>query len=355
MSATVAIPPAAPAPVEAAPAASVQPTLALEAINLTKEYGPVHAVENVSFTVAQGEIVGFLGPNGAGKSTTLRILSGLMAATSGRAYVAGVSVAHFPDEVKRRLGYMPEHNPLPDEMRVVEYLKFRARLKEVPWRRIKARVGEVMELCDLRHKSRSLIGTLSKGYRQRVGIADAILAEPQVILMDEPTIGLDPHQILSIRRLINSLRGRHTVMLSSHILPEIELCCDRVIIINQGRIVASGTSASLRREFLPRTEWRVVLQGDIVAFEGLLREVNSGFQVGSRVAPDAEGFVELRLDGPSGNGSAGEEVLKAALARGAWRVREFAHVDPGLEQIFMAATKHGVDDALSTQARLRKN
>jgi ABC-2 type transport system ATP-binding protein len=225
----------------------------------------------------------------------------------------------------------------------------------VPWRKIKARIVEVMELCDIRHKARSLIGTLSKGYRQRVGIADAILAEPEVILMDEPTIGLDPHQILSIRRLINSLRGRHTVMLSSHILPEIELCCDRVIIINQGRIVASGTSANLRREFLPRTEWRLLLHGDSAAFESLLREVNPGFRVSARGAPDADGFVELRLEGPTDDGSAGEAVLKAALSRGLWRVREFARIDPGLEQIFMAATKHGVDDALSPIARLRKN
>jgi ABC-2 type transport system ATP-binding protein len=329
-------------------------TPALEVVSLTKEYHGVRAIEDVSFKVARGEVVGFLGPNGAGKSTTMRILAGLLAATSGRAYVAGIPVAARPDEVKRHLGYMPENNPLPEEMRVIEYLRYRARLKEVPRRKLRARVEEVMELCGLHRKARRrLIGTLSKGFRQRVGIADAILNEPEVILMDEPTIGLDPHQILSIRRLIDSLRGRQTVLLSSHILPEIELCCDRVMIINQGRLVAAGTSASLRRELLPRAEWRVRLHGDVTAFEALLPEVHVGLRLTFRSEPDADGFVELRLEAPARDVGIGEVLLEAAHRRGQWRVREFAHLDPGLEQIFMAATNQGLDETLAPIPRLR--
>jgi len=324
-------------------AAAKAATPSLQAIALTKEYGTVRAIENLNFTVARGEIVGFLGPNGAGKSTTMRIFSGLLSATSGRAYVAGVPVASNPDEVKRRLGFMPEQNPLPEDMRVIEYLRFRARLKELPRSKVKVRVDEAMEMCGLQHKtSRKLIGTLSKGYRQRVGIADAILAEPEVILMDEPTIGLDPHQIQQIRRLIESLReSGQTVLISSHILAEIEACCDRVMIINQGRLVASGTSASLRRELMSRTEWRLRLHGDVAAFEQILPEVNAGLRIAACSTPDADGFVEVGLDGPANEPDIGEKLLSVIMRSGLWRVREFAHVEPGLEQIFLAATKQG--------------
>jgi ABC-2 type transport system ATP-binding protein len=341
-----------PAPAAEEPAKVAAPaSAALEAVGLSKAYGLVRAVENLNFTVKRGEIVGFLGPNGAGKSTTMRIFSGLLAATSGRAFVCGIPVARYPDEVKRHLGYMPEHNPLPDDMRVLEYLRFRARLKEIPRRKIKPRVEEVMELCGLQRKvRRRLIGMLSKGYRQRVGIADAILAEPEVILMDEPTIGLDPHQILGIRRLIDSLRGRLTVLLSSHILPEIEMCCDRVMIINQGRLVASGTSASLRRELMAQTEWRLRLLGDLAEFEKFLPVVNPELHVAGRVKADEDGFVELRIAGPASQNSAGEELLNATLQRGLWRVREFAQVEPSLEEIFLAATKHG-EEALAPFVR----
>jgi len=345
---TLTVPPARPV----APAVVAPPSL--QAVALTKEYGSVRAIENLNFTVARGEIVGFLGPNGAGKSTTMRIFSGLLAATSGRAYVAGIPVAKSPDEAKRRLGYMPEHNPLPDDMRVSEYLDLRARLKEVPRKKVKSRVEEVLEMCGLQHKTRrKLIGTLSKGYRQRVGIADAILAEPEVILMDEPTIGLDPHQILSIRRLIDSLRGRLTVLISSHILPEIEMCCDRVMIINQGRLVAVGTSASLRRELLTRSEWRVRLKGDVAAFEKLLPEVHAGLRLAACSAADGDGFVDIRLEGPANEPGLGESLLAVVTQRGSWRVREIAFVEPGLEQIFLAATKQG-EDTLAPFARIRK-
>jgi len=330
-------------------------TPSLQAIGLNKEYGTIRAVQNLNFSVARGEIVGFLGPNGAGKSTTMRIFAGLLSATSGRAYVAGIPVARYPDEAKRHVGYMPEHNPLPDDMRVSEYLHFRARLKELPRKTIKGRVDEVIEACGLQHKTRrKLIGTLSKGYRQRVGIADAILAKPEVILMDEPTIGLDPIQIQSIRRLIDSLRGQLTVLISSHILPEIEMCCDRVMIINQGRLVAAGTSKSLRREFFTRAAWRLRLGGDVATFEQLLPEVNPALRLAACSPLDGEGFVEMRLEGPVDDPGLGETLLATAMRRGAWRVREFAHIEPGLEEIFLAATKTTADTQTPFAAALHK-
>lgn len=336
------------------PTPTKEATPSLEAVALCKSYGTVLAIENLEFKVNHGEVVGFLGPNGAGKSTTMRIFSGLLEATSGRAYVAGIPVAKAPDEAKRRLGYMPEHNPLPDDMRVNEYLDLRARLKELPRKKIKPRIDEVMEMCGLQHKTRrKLIGTLSKGFRQRVGIADAILAEPEVILMDEPTIGLDPHQILSIRRLIDSLRGRLTVLISSHILAEIEMCCDRVMIINQGRLVAVGTSASLRRELLTRSEWRVRLKGDAKTFEEVLPEVHAGLRLAACSTPDSDGFVEIRLEGPANEPDIGENLLQVVTRKSSWRVREIALVEPGLEQIFLAATKQG-DETLTPFARSRK-
>ena len=179
----------------------------IEADRLCKYYGPFIAIEDISFRVPRGEIVAFLGPNGAGKSTTMRILTGYLPASSGEVEICGLSVHAQPEEVKRRVGYMPENNPLPEDMRVSEYLYFRGRLKEVPRRMLGPRLDEVLELCDLKRVRHKIIGQLSKGYRQRVGIAEAILAEPPVIIMDEPTIGLDPHQILIVRDLIASLRA----------------------------------------------------------------------------------------------------------------------------------------------------
>ena len=238
---------------------------AIEVAHLVKTYGGITAVSDISFTVARGEIVGFLGPNGAGKSTTMRILTGYLPATSGSVRICGVPVATQPDEIKRRIGYMPENNPLPLDMRVSEYMYFRGRLKEVPRRKLGPRIDEVLEICDLKRVRHKIIGQLSKGYRQRVGIAEAILAEPPVIIMDEPTIGLDPHQILIVRDLIASLRGRMTVIISSHILPEIEMTCDRVLIINQGRVVAEGTPAHLRREIFGHSTYKLELSGSVDA------------------------------------------------------------------------------------------
>lgn len=219
----------------------------IEVANLTKRYAGHTAVSNISFSVRRGEIVGLLGPNGAGKSTTMRILSCYLPASSGTVRVAGLDVFQHSNEVRRRIGYMPENNPLHFDMRVREYLKFRARLKGLGLKSSRARVDVVMEQCGLTDVARRIIGHLSKGYRQRVGLADALVHEPELIILDEPTIGLDPNQIRSVRQLIKSLANNHTVLISTHILPEAEMTCNRMLILYEGRILAADTPDNLQR------------------------------------------------------------------------------------------------------------
>lgn len=214
--------------------------------NLTKRYAGFTAVDGISFHVGKGEIVGFLGPNGAGKSTTMRMLACYLPPTSGRAEIAGYDVFKDSLRARERIGYMPEHVPLYNDMRVTEYLKYRAALKGVRGRRMKERISDVMELCGLGDVDRKLVGNLSKGYRQRVGLADAMVHEPDLLILDEPTIGLDPNQIRQVRELIRNLGRHHTILISTHILPEVEMTCSRVIIINKGRIEASDAPENLR-------------------------------------------------------------------------------------------------------------
>ena len=213
--------------------------------NLTKRYAGQAAIRDLNFEVGKGEVMGFLGPNGAGKTTTMRILAGFMPATSGRASIAGFDIFEQSLQARTRLGYMPENVPLYSDMRVTEYLEYRAALKGVPHRRIAERVGDVKELCGVKDVERKIIGALSKGYRQRVGLADALLHEPDLLILDEPTIGLDPNQIRQVRELIKNLGRQHTILLSTHILPEVEMTCSRVIIIHKGRIEACDTPENL--------------------------------------------------------------------------------------------------------------
>ncbi len=313
--------------------------------DLTRTYGAITAIQNVNFTVNRGEVVGFLGPNGAGKSTTMRILSGILTASSGSAWVGGICVAQNPHEVKRRIGYMPENNPLPDDMRVVEYLRFRARLKEVPGRKLRETVQEAMEICDLaRTARRKIIGTLSKGFRQRVGIADALLGNPEIIIMDEPTIGLDPHQIQGIRALINNLRGKHTVIISSHILPEIERCCDRVIIINRGRIVAAGTSADLRDEFLPGNRFVIEVTGKHELVTLSLQEAGIDAAVMDQTeSADGRQQMQLRVEG---EGEFGPRLIEVLSRANAFTLLSLAPNEPSLEEIFLAATKRSWEETI---------
>jgi len=207
---------------------------------ITKFYGPIAAVRDVTFRVEPGEIVGFLGPNGAGKSTTMRILTAFAPATRGEARIAGFEVHAEPLEVKRRIGYLPERVPLYDEMVVSSFLHYVAELKGIPKRGRKGEVGEALERCGLAHMANRLIGNLSKGYRQRVGLAQVLIGSPPVLILDEPTVGLDPAQIVEIRQMIKGLREKHTVLISTHILPEVAMLCERAIIINQGQILAEN-------------------------------------------------------------------------------------------------------------------
>src|SRR5438045_5728549 len=213
--------------------------------NLTKKYAGQTAIRDMNFEVGQGEIMGFLGPNGAGKTTTMRILASFMPPTAGRASIAGFDIFEQSLQARAHLGYMPENVPLYNDMRVNEYLDYRAAIKGVPHRRVAERVGDVKELCGLKEVERKSIGTLSKGYRQRVGLADALLAEPDLLILDEPTIGLDPNQIRQVRELIKNLGKQHTILLSTQILPEVEMTCSRVIIIHKGRIEACDTPENL--------------------------------------------------------------------------------------------------------------
>jgi len=301
--------------------------------NLTKRYAGQTAIRNLSFEVNRGEIMGFLGPNGAGKTTTMRILAGFMPPTSGRATVAGFDVFSQSLQARAHLGYMPENVPLYSDMRVNEYLEYRAALKGVPHRRIGERVGDVKELCGLKDVERKLIAALSKGYRQRVGLADALLAEPDLLILDEPTIGLDPNQIRQVRELIRNLGKRHTILLSTHILPEVEMTCTRVIIIHKGRIEACDTPENLLGKI--RQAGGVVLEakvGNDDAAEQLrkipaIREVvTDGEDDWKRFSLRVESGVDVR-----------EEIFRLAVDRH-WTVRELTQRRGTLEDVFVELT-----------------
>jgi ABC-2 type transport system ATP-binding protein len=307
----------------------------IEVCNLTKRYAGRTALAEISFTVAPGEIVGLLGPNGAGKSTTMRILSGYMPATSGTARVAGYDVFHDSEEVRRRIGYMPENNPLHNEMRVREYLKFRARLKGLSRARARERIDTVMQQCSLTDVSKRIIGQLSKGYRQRVGLADAIVHEPDLIILDEPTIGLDPHQIRLVRQLIKSLAGAHTVLISSHILPEVEMTCSRVMIMLDGRILASDSPENLQRSMADKGQIIAEIAAPVaeLKFEwAQMAEVEH-----YDVAPAEGEFQRCALTARDGH-DLRPQIFNLVQQRG-WTLRELTRRRHSLEDIYVQVTR----------------
>ncbi len=304
----------------------------IEVDDLTKWYGPTLALDAASFTVEEGQIVGFLGPNGAGKSTTLRILTAFMPATSGRAVVAGHDVFHESLEVRRAIGYMPENVPLYTEMRVEEYLAFRARLKGVAGGEVRGAVDGVIDRCRLGDVRRRLVNQLSKGYRQRVGLADALVADPPVLVLDEPTIGLDPSQIQEVRRLIQRLGERHTVILSSHILPEVERTCSHLVIIAQGRIVAAGSVEDLRSQAGGRVTAEVAGGETGPAEIGRLAEGIAGVESVRR--EDAGGGWTRLVLTPKADADVREPLAALVKQRG-WRLRELHSQAPSLEELYL--------------------
>lgn len=307
----------------------------IEVCNLTKRYAGHTALADISFTVAPGEIVGLLGPNGAGKSTTMRILSGFMPATSGTARVAGHDVFHDSEEVRRRIGYMPENNPLHNEMRVREYLKFRARLKGLSRARSRERIDTVLQQCSLTDVSKRIIGQLSKGYRQRVGLADAIVHEPDLIILDEPTIGLDPHQIRLVRQLIKSLAGSHTVLISSHILPEVEMTCSRVMIMLDGRILASDSPENLQRLMGKKGQIIAEIAAPVaeLKFEWAQMPEVEHYDV----APSSGEFQRCALTARDGH-DLRPQIFALVQQRG-WVLRELTRSRHSLEDIYVQVTK----------------
>ena len=303
----------------------------IEVSHLSKYYGDYAAVRDASFEVPDGQIVGFLGPNGAGKTTTMRILAGYLTASAGKATIDGIDVFWKPLEVRRRIGYMPENCPLYPEMRVIEYLRFRAGIKGLHGARRRQRVDYVLRRCWLEDVRRQLIGTLSKGYRQRVGLADALLAEPPVLILDEPTSGLDPTQIRSARELIRELGAEHTILLSTHILPEVEMTCDRVIIIHRGRVVASGSLDELAQQAREQETLIARIDGQVDA-----DPVRALPGVNRLTAHREGGTTRLRID-TSDAASLSPRVCALATQRG-WSLREVRPERQTLEEMFVQIT-----------------
>src|SRR5262252_1914296 len=301
---------------------------------LTKRYPTRLAVDDVTFSVKQGEIVGFLGPNGAGKTTTMRVLTGFLPPTSGSARVAGHDVVTQSTAARAALGYLPESAATYPEMRVSEYLAFRARLEGVPDGRVRACVDEAIERCLLREVARRRIDNLSKGYRQRTALAGALVHQPPVLILDEPTIGLDPVQIIKIRETIRELGRDRAVLLSTHFLPDVEAVCDRVLIIDRGRIVAEGTPAELRGKLAGAPAIRVVVSGAVAA-----REAFAGLPgVTAAEAADAPGETRVRLVCAQG-ADPREDVFRTAVERG-WVLRELAREALSLDDVFVRLTRH---------------
>ena len=304
--------------------------------HLTKRFAAITAVNDVSFEVSPHEVIGFLGPNGAGKSTTLKVLTGYHTATSGTVTVDGHDVFVEPEAVKRVIGYLPENVPLYPEMRVEEYLDYRAALKRVPRGRRRAAVDSTMERCRIGDVRRRIIGQLSKGYRQRVGLADALVADPKLLVLDEPTIGLDPNQIRQVRELIVELGKERTVILSSHILPEVEAACTRVLIIDKGRIVGQGRPTELRAGLKGGA---AIIEVEVVDRGGAARGVLEGIPGVRRVEPGESpepGLAVLTVEAEPG-AAVRERIFDAAVA-GGFKLTGLRVRSVSLEDVFVQIT-----------------
>ncbi len=308
----------------------------IEVENLTKRYGPTLAVSNVSFNVQEGEILGFLGPNGAGKTTTMRIITGFLSASEGRVRVSGFDVADEPLEAKKRIGYLPEIPPVYPDMTVNEYLAFVGRIKGVARGDLKKRIGEVSEKCAVTDVAKRQIGKLSKGYRQRVGLAQALLTNPDVLILDEPTAGLDPKQIIETRELIKGLAGQHTVILSTHILPEVSKTCQRVVVINQGKVVAQGAPDELTARLQGYETVLLSAQGPAPEIMSKLQSVPGVNLVEPRDAAQSRVTLEVHVE----KGSDVRAELARAVVESGWGLYELTTSGMSLEDIFLKLTTH---------------
>ncbi len=313
----------------------------IEAEHLSKVYGSMAAIEDVTFSVEPGEILGFLGPNGAGKTTTMRILTGYLPATRGTARVAGFDVHQDSMEVRRHIGYLPETPPLYPEMTVEGFLHFVARLKGISAGDRQTQVSSAIQRCNLEEKRSVLIRKLSKGFRQRVGIAQAIVHDPPVIVLDEPTVGLDPRQIIDVRNLITSLAGDHTIILSTHILPEVSATCDRVTIINRGRMVATNTPTELAAQLQGGTSYDLTVSGDLDAVGGRVLGI-AGVKFMEALESDRlpEGLYRIRVSLEASE-QASQEIgpdIAAALVHGGLRLYEMKCNQATLEDVFLELT-----------------
>ena len=315
----------------------------IEVQDLTKTFGERTAVDHISFAVNKGEILGFLGPNGAGKTTTMRMLTSFMPATSGTARIAGFDVFDNSLEVRRHIGYLPENPPVYPDMTVESYLDFVARIKGVPAEKRAQRVTDALEKTNITDKRDELIKRLSRGYKQRVGLAQALVHDPDVIILDEPTVGLDPKQIIEVRHLIKNLAGSHTIVLSTHILPEVSMTCDRVVIINKGKIAAVDTPQNLTSQLKGGQRIRVEVQ----ASEQPLREVLAQIPGASRVQIEAApltGHVLATIEAAEGKDI--RSAIAARIVEKGWPLFELKGVSLSLEDIFLELT---TDDAAHAQ------
>ncbi|MCE5240672.1 ATP-binding cassette domain-containing protein [bacterium] len=304
----------------------------IEVQGLTKYYGPHPAIMDVSFQVEAGEVVAFLGPNGAGKTTCMRILTGFMPANAGTATIAGFDIHEQSLDARRQIGYLPEHTALYRDMRVRQYLRYMGQLAGMGSAQVKDRMDNVMTRCGLAERADQIIGTLSRGYRQRVGIAQAMLHDPQVLILDEPTIGLDPNQIREVRSLIKSLAGDHTVMLSTHILPEAQATCERVIIINQGKIVATDTTSALTHRVKDAETMMFRVAQDDGAIPAALRALQNVHAV--RAVRGDKGAYQVET---SVGCDCRPEVARA-IVEGGWGLLELRPLEMSLEEVFVELT-----------------
>ncbi len=304
----------------------------IEILNLTKYYGQIKAVDNISFTVQKGEILGFLGPNGAGKTTTMNIITGYLPSTEGTVKVCGFDIMEEPKEVKKRIGYMPEQPPLYMDMTVLDYLDFVSDLKLVEKKKKRAQINDIMELVKITHVSRRLVRNLSKGYKQRVGLAQSLIGSPEVLILDEPTIGLDPQQIIEIRKVIKALGKEHTIILSTHILPEVSMICERVVIINKGVIAAIDTPENLSKLFARTMKYSIRIAGPKNPVQNLLKGIYGIKYVEASMQKEKESFDYIM------EATSDVDIRKPVfyeLAKFGYPILELKTLDMSLEDVFL--------------------